>query len=180
MGYINKKILRNIVEKIHHNNSSNNSDIFFMQQALQQAKKAAKIGEVPVGAIITKNKKIIATGFNRCIIDNDSTAHAEIVASLTAESILQNYRLTDCEMFITLEPCLMCAGAIFNARLSRIVYACQDFKSGVHKSLPNFNVFFDNRLNIGNKTKIVGGICQNQSLELLQNFFKNKRSKEKI
>ena len=180
MGYINKKILRNIVEKIHHNNSSNNSDIFFMQQALQQAKKAAKIGEVPVGAIITKNKKIIATGFNRCIIDNDSTAHAEIVAIRTAESILQNYRLTDCEMFITLEPCLMCAGAIFNARLSRIVYACQDFKSGVHKSLPNFNVFFDNRLNIGNKTKIVVGICQNQSLELLQNFFKNKRSKEKI
>ena len=178
MGYINKKILRNIVEKIHHNNSSNNSDIFFMQQALQQAKKAAKIGEVPVGAIITKNKKIIATGFNRCIIDNDSTAHAEIVRA--AESILQNYRLTDCEMFITLEPCLMCAGAIFNARLSRIVYACQDFKSGVHKSLPNFDVFFDNRLNIGNKTKIVGGICQNQSLELLQNFFKNKRSKEKI
>lgn len=180
MGYINKKILRNIVEKIHHNNSSNNSDIFFMQQALQQAKKAAKIGEVPVGAIITKNKKIIATGFNRCIIDNDSTAHAEIVAIRTAESILQNYRLTDCEMFITLEPCLMCAGAIFNARISRIVYACQDFKSGVHKSLPNFDVFFDNRLNIGNKTKIVGGICQNQSLELLQNFFKNKRSKEKI
>ena len=113
-------------------------------------------------------------------IDNDSTAHAEIVAIRTAESILQNYRLTDCEMFITLEPCLMCAGAIFNARLSRIVYACQDFKSGVHKSLPNFDVFFDNRLNIGNKTKIVGGICQNQSLELLQNFFKNKRSKEKI
>ena len=180
MGYINKKILRNIVEKIHHNNSINNSDIFFMQQALQQAKKAAKIGEVPVGAIITKNKKIIATGFNRCIIDNDSTAHAEIVAIRTAESILQNYRLTDCEMFITLEPCLMCAGAIFNARLSRIVYACQDFKSGVHKSLPNFDVFFDNRLNIGNKTKIVGGICQNQSEELLQNFFKNKRSKEKI
>ena len=180
MGYINKKILRNIVEKIHHNNSSNNSDIFFMQQALQQAKKAAKIGEVPVGAIITKNKKIIATGFNRCIIDNDSTAHAEIVAIRTAESILQNYRLTDCEMFITLEPCLMCAGAIFNARLSRIVYACQDFKSGVHKSLPNFDVFFDNRLNIGNKTKIVGSNCQNQSLELLQNFFKNKRSKEKI
>ena len=180
MGYINKKILRNIVEKIHHNNSSNNSDIFFMQQALQQAKKAAKIGEVPVGAIKKKKKKIIATGFNRCIIDNDSTAHAEIVAIRTAESILQNYRLTDCEMFITLEPCLMCAGAIFNARLSRIVYACQDFKSGVHKSLPNFDVFFDNRLNIGNKTKIVGGICQNQSLELLQKFFKNKRSKEKI
>ena len=180
MVYINKKILRNIVEKIHHNNSSNNSDIFFMQQALQQAKKAAKIGEVPVGAIITKNKKIIATGFNRCIIDNDSTAHAEIVAIRAAESILQNYRLTDCEMFITLEPCLMCAGAIFNARLSRIVYACQDFKSGVHKSLPNLDVFFDNRLNIGNKTKIVGGICQNQSLELLQKFFKNERSKEKI
>ena len=180
MGYINKKILRNIVEKIHHNNSSNNSDIFFMQQALQQAKKAAKIGEVPVGAIITKNKKIIATGFNRCIIDNDSTAHAEIVAIRTAESILQNYRLTDCEMFITLEPCLMCAGAIFNARLSRIVYACQDFKSGVHKSLPNFDVFFDNRLNIGNKTKIVGGICLNKSLDLLQNFFINIRRKEKI
>ena len=142
-----------------------------MLAALEQAKKAALSDEVPVGAVLVLHGKIIAEGHNLSIFNNDPTAHAEVVAIREACRIIGNYRLTQCELYVTLEPCCMCAGTIMQARLKKIYFGAYDRKSGVASS--ELNLFDDRRLN--HQTTCVGGIMADSSKRLLQKFFLNKR-----
>jgi tRNA(adenine34) deaminase len=146
-------------------------DEFFMRYALVAAKKAYDIGEVPVGAVLVKDNMIVAEGYNQSITTHDASAHAEIQALRAAGLNLQNYRLPNCELYVTLEPCLMCAGAMFHARISRVIYATLDPKTGVAGSV--LSVFEESRLN--HHTTVVGGILMDEARELLQRFFRERR-----
>jgi tRNA(adenine34) deaminase len=148
-------------------------DKFFMQEALKEAKKAYKKNEVPVGAVVVYNNKIIAKAHNLNITTNDPTAHAEILALRKASKILRNYRLPDCEMYTTLEPCPMCAGAMVYARIKRLVYATEDPKSGCCKSV--LNIVNNKKLN--HRIEVVSGVCKKEAEKLLKTFFKKLRSK---
>jgi len=148
-------------------------DKFFMQEALKEAKKAYKKNEVPVGAVVVYNNKIVAKAHNLNITTNDPTAHAEILALRKASKILRNYRLLDCEMYTTLEPCPMCAGAMVYARIKRLVYATEDPKSGCCKSV--LNIVNNKKLN--HRIEVVSGVCKKESEKLLKTFFKKLRSK---
>lgn len=150
------------------------TDKFYMQQALDLAYVASCHNEVPVGAVIVKNGEVIAKGFNLCIQNSDPTAHAEIVAIKQAASVLKNYRLEDCELYVTLEPCCMCAGAILNSRIKRVVYAASDFKAGAAGSV--IDVFQNPSLN--HQTTITKGILNEESVVVLQNFFQKKRHEQ--
>ncbi len=149
----------------------NNLQERFMLEALKEAKKAYKINEVPVGAIVVRNGKIVSRGHNLNITLKDPTAHAEIVALRKAAKKLGNYRLTDCEMYVTIEPCPMCAGAIVYARLKKLVYAIKDPKSGAAGSV--MNILSNDRLN--HKVEVVSGVCKEQARKLIQKFFKTRR-----
>jgi tRNA(adenine34) deaminase len=145
-----------------------------MAQALKEADKAYKNNEVPVGAIIVKKGKIISRGFNKCISMSDPTAHAEIVALRKAAKKLQNYRLNDCCVYVTIEPCVMCAGALVNARIKKIVFGSFDIKAGACKSV--FKIGNNKKLN--HQIEIVGGKEKYLSLEcssILYSFFKERR-----
>lgn len=142
-----------------------------MRAALVLARQAATTGEVPVGAVVVKRREIIGRGYNQPISAQDPTAHAEIVALRAAATLSGNYRLTDCELFVTLEPCAMCAGAIMHARLARVVYGAPDPKTGACGSV--VNLFAESRLN--HQTAVVGGLLAAESSELLQAFFSGRR-----
>jgi tRNA(adenine34) deaminase len=146
---------------------------FFMQEALKEAKKAYKKNEVPVGAVVVYNNKIVAKAHNLNITTNDPTAHAEILALRKASKILRNYRLLDCEMYTTLEPCPMCAGAMVYARIKRLVYATEDPKSGCCKSV--LNIVNNKKLN--HRIEVVSGVCKKEAEKLLKTFFKKLRLK---
>lgn len=150
------------------------SDEDFMRLALAQAHVAAANGEIPVGAVVVKDGKVIASGRNAPIALHDPTAHAEIVALRNAAQALGNYRLDGCEMFVTLEPCPMCSGAMMHARLARVVYGAQDPKTGVAGSV--LNLFSHATLN--HQTHIQGGVLASASTALLQTFFAKKRAKK--
>ena len=145
--------------------------IYYMKQAIAEAKKAAKKNEVPVGAVIVKNNKILSTGYNQVIELYDPTAHAEVVAIRKAAAKIRNYRLIDCHLFVTLEPCLMCAGTIINSRLSSVTYAAYDDKTGVVQS--NLNVFENKSIN--HHTIARGGVLDVESANLLKKFFLDRR-----
>jgi tRNA(adenine34) deaminase len=150
-----------------------NEDEKWMKVALNQALKAKAEGEVPVGAVIVQNQKLIAKAFNQPISKNDPTAHAEIQALRKAGKKLENYRLVDTILYVTLEPCSMCLGAIIHARCARIVFGAYDIKTGACsscKALKNIN--YTKQMPI-----ITGGILKNQCKEILQKFFKVKRNK---
>lgn len=149
------------------------SDLFYMQQALTMAQVATTYNEVPVGAVLVKNGQIIAQAFNQCIQNSDPSAHAEIMALRQAAKATQNYRLEDCELFVTLEPCSMCAGAIFNARIKRVVFGAFDKKAGAAGSV--LNLFQYPLLN--HHTTVQGGVLADSSITLLQHFFATKRKK---
>jgi tRNA(adenine34) deaminase len=143
----------------------------FMALALEQAQLAKDLEEVPVGAIITLNDKVVATGHNRQIIDNNPTAHAEIVAMQNAGKFLNNYRLTNCTIYVSLEPCVMCFGALIHARIKRLVFATSDEKTGSCGgciNLSDVNCF-------NHKIQITTGVLQQESAKLLKDFFKAKR-----
>jgi len=148
-------------------------DKFFMREALKEAKKAYKKNEVPVGAVVVYNNKIIAKAHNLNITTNDPTAHAEILALRKASKVLRNYRLPDCELYTTLEPCPMCAGAMVYARIKRLVYAAEDPKSGCCKSV--LNIVNNKKLN--HRIEVVSGVCKKEAEKLLKKFFKRLRSK---
>ena len=148
-----------------------NSDVYFMQLALDQAALAGLRGEVPVGAILVKDGQVIASGSNAVIGLHDPSAHAEVLALRAAGQALQNYRLPDCELYVTLEPCAMCAAAMIHARISRVVYGASDPKTGAAGGLLNV---FDTTFN--HQTKVQGGVIANECGELLRDFFKTKRS----
>ena len=147
-------------------------DSVFMRQAISQAHNAWALGEVPVGAIVVKDGQVIATGFNQPIGTHDPTAHAEIMALRAASSILGNYRLPGCELYVTLEPCIMCSGAMMHARLSRVVYAALDPKTGACGSV--LNLFEEQRLN--HHTEVAGGVMAEEASSLLKAFFAERRA----
>ena len=144
----------------------------FMEEALIEAKKALKKGEVPVGAVVVLEENIIGRGYNQSITKNDPTAHAEIMALKDAAMNLKNYRLKDTLVYTTLEPCLMCAGALVHARIKKLIYSASDPKSGVIES--NGNLIQSAFLN--HKISYEGGILKEESSEILKNFFLKKRS----
>jgi tRNA(adenine34) deaminase len=143
----------------------------FMGAALALAHAASEAGEVPVGAVVVKAGEIIGAGFNAPISRHDPSAHAEIQAMRAAAVLLNNYRLTGCTLFVTLEPCVMCAGAILHARISRLVYGAPDPKTGAAGSV--LNLFADNRLN--HHTEVEGGILAEACARMLQSFFQDRR-----
>jgi len=147
----------------------------FMQLALVQAREAAAEGEVPVGAVVVRRGQVIATGRNAPIDGHDPTAHAEIVALRAAAQALGNYRLDDCELFVTLEPCAMCSGAMLQARLKRVVFGAPDPKTGAAGSV--IDLFAQAQLN--HQTQLRGGVQATQSRALLQEFFRQRRSENR-
>lgn len=147
------------------------NDATFMALALAQARAAMAAGEVPVGAVVVRDGQVIAVGSNAPIGQHDPTAHAEIVALRTAALIQGNYRLDDCELFVTLEPCAMCVGAMLHARLKRVVFGALDPKTGAAGSV--LDLFSNTRLN--HHTKVQGGMLADACSALLQDFFKQKR-----
>ena len=147
------------------------TDEQFMQQALALARQAAAAGEVPVGAVLVRGGQVIGVGHNAPIADHDPTAHAEIMAIRQAAEKLGNYRLDDCELFVTLEPCAMCAGAMLHARLRRVVFGAADPKTGAAGSV--LNLFAQERLN--HQTQVQGGLLADECAALLQEFFQRRR-----
>ena len=146
-----------------------------MAAALAQAREAATAGEVPVGAVVVKDGQIIATGRNAPLGGHDPTAHAEIIALRAAAKALGNYRLDGCELFVTLEPCPMCSGAMLHARLKRVVFGAADPKTGAAGSV--VNLFANRQLN--HQTHVEGGMMAQQSTALLQDFFNHRRSQQR-
>jgi tRNA(adenine34) deaminase len=147
------------------------TDLEWMQRAFELAEKAKSQGEVPVGAVIVCAGQIIGEGYNQPISSNDPVAHAEIMALRDAGNNIGNYRLPDTIMYVTLEPCAMCAGAIVHARLKKLVYATDDSKTGACGSV--FNLLQTEELN--HKVEIEKGIMENECHSLIQTFFKEKR-----
>ncbi len=147
------------------------NDEFFMREALSLALAAECLGEVPVGALVVRSGEIVGRGFNSPIGEHDPTAHAEIAALRDAARNLRNYRLPGCELFVTLEPCAMCAGAILQARIARVVYGARDPKTGVHGSV--VDLFAVERLN--HHATIVGGVLAAECGQLLSDFFAGRR-----
>ncbi|MDC3237249.1 tRNA adenosine(34) deaminase TadA [bacterium] len=144
----------------------------YMKIAIQEAGKAEQKGEVPVGAVLVNgDKEILSASHNQPISLSDPTAHAEILVLREAAARIKNYRLLSTVLYVTVEPCVMCMGAIIHARVSTLVFGTKDFKWGAAGSLYNFAQ--DDRLN--HHPQVIGGICQDTCRQLMQNFFKNKR-----
>jgi tRNA(adenine34) deaminase len=142
-----------------------------MEEALRAAQRALEAGEVPVGAIVVCRGQIVGKGWNRNLADNDPTAHAEIVALREAGRTLGNHRLGECELFATIEPCAMCAGALVHARIRRLVYGADDPKAGaVHSVLAVIN-----HPSLNHQMTVRGGVLAGKSSEILQEFFRKRR-----
>ncbi|WP_336776753.1 MULTISPECIES: tRNA adenosine(34) deaminase TadA [unclassified Paenibacillus] len=150
-------------------------DQAWMQLAIEEAKKAEQIGEVPIGAILVKNGEVVGRGYNLRETNHDPTAHAEMVAIREACERLGAWRLLDCTLYVTLEPCPMCAGAIVQSRVKRVVYGTGDPKAGCAGTL--MNLLQEPRFN--HETELTSGILQPECAELLTNFFRNLRNKRK-
>lgn len=142
-----------------------------MRLALEQAHQAQTVGEVPVGAVVVKDGEVIGRGYNSPISTHDPSAHAEMMALRDAAKRLGNYRLNDCQLYVTLEPCLMCSGAIFHARIKEVIYGAADPKTGVAGSV--MNLYEQTRLN--HHTGVRGGVMASECGALLQQFFASRR-----
>jgi tRNA(adenine34) deaminase len=147
------------------------SDEIWMEEALREAQRSAALGEVPVGAVVVYQGKVLARGCNRPITDSDPTAHAEIIALREAAHALGNYRLTDCDLYVTIEPCAMCAGAITHARIHRLIYGADDLKAGAVKSVMQVL----NHLQLNHQVEVTNGVLAGRAMDLLQSFFREKR-----
>lgn len=155
--------------------NSESTDQYFMQQAFKLAQKAEEYNEIPVGAVVVYEGKIIGEGFNQSILLNDPSAHAEMLAIRQAGKYLNNYRLLDCTLYVTLEPCPMCAGLLVHSRIKRLVYASSDLKTGAAGS--TFNLVCNEQLN--HQIAVTGGILQAECSQLLSSFFKRRRNEKK-
>ena len=148
------------------------SDLYWMKQAYALALTAKDNGEVPVGALVVdEHNRLLGTGYNQVLQTNDVSAHAEIIALREASKNLENYRLNNTTLYVTLEPCCMCAGALVHARVKRIVYATRDFKAGAAGSVYNLVKGYP----LNHKIQIDEGILQKECAELLEDFFKSRR-----
>ncbi len=148
-------------------------DIFYMKEALKLAAEAAEAGEVPVGAVVVCDGEIVGTGRNRREADKNALAHAEIEAINQACNTLGGWRLWKCDLYVTLEPCPMCAGAIINSRIKRVIYGADDAKAGSCASV--VNLF---GLPYNHKPEIIKGVCEDECSSILKDFFKNLRLKK--
>jgi tRNA(adenine34) deaminase len=146
-------------------------DLQFMQKALNQAKVAAAAGEVPVGAVLVRDGQVISSGFNQPISNSDPSAHAEMMALRSAAQDASNYRLPGTTLYVTLEPCTMCAGAMLHARVERVVFGAADPKTGAAGSV--LNVFSEKQIN--HQTQVEGGIMSEECGQILRDFFKERR-----
>jgi tRNA(adenine34) deaminase len=155
----------------NHPRTAAPSDELWMEEALRCAQRALEIGEVPVGAVVICNGAVVGRGWNRNITDSDPTAHAEVIALREAGTIVGNHRLGDCELFVTIEPCAMCAGALVHARIRRLIYGSDDPKAGAVRSVMQVL----NHPQLNHKIEVVCGILAGRSAELLQTFFRNRR-----
>jgi len=151
---------------------SSAADEAAMRIAIDQARNAWLVGEVPVGAVVMRHGQVIATGYNRPITEHDPTAHAEIVALRHAATLLGNYRLPECELFVTLEPCAMCAMALMHARFKRVVFGALEPKTGAAGSVLNL---FDNTI-LNHHTALQGGVLADECGQLLKDFFTERRA----
>ena len=142
-----------------------------MAAALTLAQQAADAGEVPVGAVVVKNGEVIGRGYNQPICSHDPSAHAEIIALREAAAHVQNYRLVDCTLVVTMEPCVMCAGAILHARIARVVYGAREYKTGAHGSV--IDVFAEPRLN--HHCEVHGGVLADACAAQISGFFASRR-----
>jgi len=149
------------------------TDNDFMRIALEEAQKAYSRGEVPVGAVLVRKGNVLARAHNSPIMNNDPSAHAEMLVLRQAGEKISNYRLTNAELFVTIEPCIMCAGAIIHARLGRVIFGARDPKCGAVVSL--YNVLNDERLN--HQVEITEGVLLEECGEILSRFFREKRIK---
>lgn len=150
-------------------------DITFMQRALELANKAEQFNEIPVGAVVVHQGTIIGEGFNQSIMHNDPSSHAEMNAIRQAGANLNNYRLLDCTLYVTLEPCSMCAGLLVHSRIKRLVFGCSDLKTGAAGSV--FNLVNNSQLN--HQVAVQSGILQQECSQLLSSFFKRRRNEKK-
>jgi len=146
-------------------------DILWMQHAIKLAQHAESVGEVPVGAVIVKDNKIVAEGWNQPISGNDPTAHAEVIALRAAAKELENYRVIDTTLYVTLEPCAMCAGALIHARVKRVVFGAADPRTGAAGSV--FDILNTKKLN--HAVEVEQGVLEQECAQLLKLFFKKKR-----
>ena len=154
------------------NDCNDRSDELWMEEALRCAQRALDMNEVPVGAIVVCDGNIVGRGWNRNISDCDPTAHAEMVALREAATTIGNHRLGDCDLFVTIEPCPMCAGALVHARIKRLVYGSDDPKAGAVHSVMQVA----NHPHLNHKIEVRSGVLAGRSAELLQTFFRNRRS----
>src|SRR5438128_6669456 len=144
---------------------------YFMREALRQANKAYDAGEVPVGAVVVREGKIIARAYDQVELLKDATAHAEMLALTQAEAAVGDWRLTDCDLYVTKEPCPMCAGAIVHVRLRRLIFGCTDVRAGAAGTV--MNLLQHNALN--HRSQITSGVLQTDCASILQDFFRKKR-----
>ncbi|MFU8831208.1 MAG: tRNA adenosine(34) deaminase TadA [Wenzhouxiangella sp.] len=152
------------------------SDSHWMRLALDQAAEAERLGEVPIGEVLVVDDELLGSGFNRVITDSDPSAHAEMVALRAAARQQGNYRLPGTTLYVTLEPCSMCAGAIINARIQRVVYAADDPKAGAHLSV--FEVLDNPRLN--HRCQVTAGVLAEEASEMLRAFFRTCRARRQV
>ena len=151
-------------------------DLTFMQRAFELAQQAERHDEIPVGAVVVYQGKIIGEGFNQSIMLNDPSSHAEMNAIRQAGDFLHNYRLLDCTLYVTLEPCPMCAGLLVHSRINRLVYACSDLKTGAAGSA--FNLVNNPQLN--HQLEVHSSIMEEECSQLLSAFFKRRRKEKKL
>ncbi|MBR3617589.1 MAG: tRNA adenosine(34) deaminase TadA [Acholeplasmatales bacterium] len=146
------------------------NDTYYIKEALKEAKKAYSIGEIPVGCVIVYNDKIIARGYNKREKNQQAIDHAEIIAIRKASKKIGSWRLDDCKMYITLEPCVMCSGAIIQSRIKEVIYGAYDYRFGCHKSITNiFDLKFNHTVNIK------GGVLEEECSNIIKKFFQELR-----
>lgn len=163
------------IDSSQDQNSDQHSHEVFMAQAIIEAQKAADLMEVPVGAVVVLNGEIIGRGFNQPISSHDPCAHAEVMALRDAAKRIENYRLVDADLYITIEPCTMCSGAIVHARIKRVIFAALEPKSGVVCS--QMEVF--NQPYLNHEVEVISGVLEEESIKIMQEFFKMRRAQKK-
>jgi tRNA(adenine34) deaminase len=147
-------------------------DDYFMREALRQAQKASAREEVPVGAVVVREGKIIARAYNQVELLKDATAHAEMLALTQAEAAIGDWRLADCDLYVTKEPCAMCAGAIVHTRIRRVIFGCADPTAGAAGSMINLLQM----QSLNHRCQITSGVLQNECAAILQDFFRKRRT----